>query len=357
VRWYLSDPTIRDVAERADVSKATVSAVLNNKATVNVATRERVERAVRELNYLHGADSRGRKGGVRIVGLLVSDIGNPYYAEIIQGAKDFLHERGYPLVVAASDGELRTEERIIKLFAHKEVDGLLLTPKLNRQRDLAHVFDLRRHNIPFVLVGEIRGIGVSMVAVDDVDGAKQAVRHLIELDHTRIIHFAGPVYSLHTEERVNGVRAAFSESRLVYSEDLVVPAGDSLEDGYRVGMEYFRDIDPCRRPTAVTCYNDLVALGLCRALNQLGLEVPDDVAVVGYDDLQLLDFVFPRLTSVRVPKREVGMIAAEILHREMQGNPGPPRKVHLKPELIVRASTCTSSAPRAEVMALGVVGG
>jgi LacI family transcriptional regulator/LacI family repressor for deo operon, udp, cdd, tsx, nupC, and nupG len=172
-----------------------------------------------------------------------------------------------------------------------------------------------------------------------VDGAKQAVRHLIDLGHTRIRHFGGPEYSLHSDQRIRGVQAAYSESHLVYSDRQVVRAGDSLEDGYRAGLKYFREWSE-DRPTAVSCYNDLVALGLCRALRELGLRVPEDVSVVGYDDLQLLDYISPRLTSVRVPKHEVGQTAAEILHRGIEsGASNPPQKVYLRAKLVVGEST------------------
>lgn len=343
----MSRPTIQDVADRAQVSKATVSAVLNNKDTVRESTRQRVLSSIQELNYRPSAGARRRKGasGPRSVGFLLREIANPYYAEIIAGAEDFLRERGYVMLVAASEGELSAEERIINLFTLKDVDGLLLTPMLNQETDLAHIFDLRRRNVSFVLLEEVHGIQANLVDVDNVAGAKQAVRHLIELGHTRIVHFAGPEYSLHSDERVDGVRAAYSESRLVFSSDVVIRAGDSLADGYRTGMEYFGGRAAADRPTAVTCYNDLVALGLCRALGELDIRVPHDVSVIGYDDLQLLDYVFPHLTSVRVPKRDVGRIAAEILHREMERRSSrQPQKVYLQAELVVRGST---SSPRA----------
>jgi LacI family transcriptional regulator/LacI family repressor for deo operon, udp, cdd, tsx, nupC, and nupG len=180
------------------------------------------------------------------------------------------------------------------------------------------------------------------VDVDNVHGAKQAVLHLMELGHHHIIHFAGPQYSLHSQERVDGVRSAYSESELVFSEGLVVPAGDSLENGYRTGLRFFSECAVEDRPTAVTCYNDLVALGLCRALEELGMRVPEDVSVVGYDDLKLLEYLSAasRLTSVRVPKFEVGRTAAEILHNQIQANKAsPPRKVYLHAELVIRDTT------------------
>lgn len=343
-------PTIQDVADRAGVSKATVSAVINDKGTVKDSTRTTVLEAIQELNYRPRPAARRRLSTkpVRSVGFVLREIANPYYAEIITGAESFLRERGYITLVAASEGDFKSEQGIINLFTLKDVDGILLTPVLEDDTDLSHIFDLKRRNVSFVLLEEIRGLQASLVDVDNVEGAKSAVRHLIELGHTHIVHFAGPEYSLHSQERVGGVRSAYSESKLIFSGDLVIPAGDSLENGYRTGLEYFSQISPENRPTAVTCYNDLVALGVCRALEELGLSVPEDVSVVGYDNLQLLGYLSAasRLTTVNVPKFEVGRTAAEMLHKEIRGEgPDTPRKVYLQAELVVRE---TSAPPIAE---------
>ena len=335
-------PTIQDVADQAGVSKATVSAVINDKDTVRESTRARVLEVIRELKYRPSPAARRRAtpGTTRSIGFLIKEVDNPYYADIVAGARDFLHERGYIVLMATSEGDYATEQRITDFLRMQEIAGLIMTPVLDGNADLSHVFELKRRNISFVLLEEIRGIQANLVDVDNVEGAKSAVEHLIELGHTHIVHFGGPEYSLHSEQRIDGVRAAYSESHLVFSNRSVIRAGASLEDGYQTGLEYFRGRPESERPTAVTCYNDLVALGLCRALAELGIRVPDDVSVVGYDNLALLDYVVPRLTSVRVPTREMGRVAAEILHAEMDKGPGgPPRKAYLASELVIREST------------------
>jgi DNA-binding LacI/PurR family transcriptional regulator len=299
---------------------------------------------MRTLNYRPNPAARRRvtSGRRRTVGFLLREIANPYYAEIITGAEEYLSEHGYTILSAASGGNFSAEKQIVEAFTQKDVDGLLLTPVLNDETDLAHIFDLKRHNVSFVLLEAIHGIQANLVDVDAVDGAQQAVRHLIDLGHTRIRHFAGPEYSLHSDQRIRGVRAAYSESHLVFTDQIVVPTGDSLEDGYRAGLRYFREWSD-DRPTAVSCYNDLVALGVCRALRELKLRVPQDVSVVGYDDLKALDYIAPRLTSIRVPKREVGETAAKMLYEEIEsGAPQPPQMVYLRASLVVGEST---SAP------------
>lgn len=342
-------PTIQDVADLAGVSKATVSAVLNDKGTVRETTRATVFDAIRSLNYRPHPAARRRLATERprSIGFVLREIANPYYAEIIEGAESYLRERGYITLAASSEGDFVAEQDIIKLLTLKDVDGILLTPVLNDDTDLSHIFDLKRRNVSFVLLEEIQGIQANLVDVDNIAGAKQAVRHLIELGHTHIVHFAGPEYSLHSQERVNGVRSAYSESQLIFSDRLVIPAGDSLADGYRAGIDFFSGLPADERPTAVTCYNDLVALGLSRALASLGLSVPEHVSVVGYDDLNLLDYLSSasRLTTVHVPKFELGRTAAEILHKEIEStSPSSPRKVYLNAELVIRDTTAPPTA-------------
>jgi LacI family transcriptional regulator/LacI family repressor for deo operon, udp, cdd, tsx, nupC, and nupG len=191
-----------------------------------------------------------------------------------------------------------------------------------------------------VLLEQVRGVPASLVDVDNVDASRRAVEYLIGLGHTRIAHFAGPGYSMHSLERIDGVRRAYSASHLVFTEDDIVPAGAHLADGYRAGLAYFGARAPQERPTAVTCYNDLVAIGLCRALSELGLRVPDDVSVVGYDDVPLTEYLPVALTTVRMPKYRMGELAAQMLIRHVESKAGVPlQKVFLDAELVVRAST------------------
>jgi len=227
----------------------------------------------------------------------------------------------------------------VEACMEQEIDGLIITPIMNDDADLSHIFELKRHNVPFVLLEDVRGIRASLVDVDNVKASAEAVSYLIRSGHSRIVHFAGPEYSKHSEERAEGMRRAFSESHLVYDESVIVRAGDSPEDGYRTGLEYFG----ARRgdhPTAVTCYNDLVAVGLLRALRELGIGVPEEVSVIGFDDLRILDFFPIRLTSVHVPKYEMGRRAAEILIRQMESKQElSAEKVALEAKLMIRDST------------------
>jgi DNA-binding LacI/PurR family transcriptional regulator len=336
--------TITDVANHAGVSKATVSAVINASGPVRGATRDRVLAAVELLDYRPG--SAGARGGttghrLRSIGLLIKEADNPYYAAIVAGAREAAGARGYTLLVASSEGGYDAERRAVELLHAHEVDGLMVTPVLDEHTDLSHLFELKRRQYPFVLLEDVRGVPASLVDVDNVQAASTAAEHLIALGHTRLVHFAGPAYSSHTLERVNGVRRACSASRLIFTDADVVAAGAHLEDGYRAARAYFDGRAPDDRPTGATCYNDLVAIGVCRALGEAGLSVPRDVSVVGFDDLALLEYLPVPLTSVRVPKTEMGRLAAELLIAQIESaTPVPPRRHFLDAELVVRASTC-----------------
>jgi LacI family transcriptional regulator/LacI family repressor for deo operon, udp, cdd, tsx, nupC, and nupG len=190
-------------------------------------------------------------------------------------------------------------------------------------------------------------VRASLVDVDNAEAMQTVVRSLIEQGHTRLVHFAGPEYSMHSRERIDGVQRAFSGSKLVFSEATVVPTGAHLRDGYHAGLAYFRDLDPAERPTAATCYNDLVALGLLRALTELGIRVPDDVCIVGYDDIPILEYLPISLSSVHVPKYEMGQRSTELLihHIEAQKTLAP-LKIHLESTLVDRGSTALRPVPR-----------
>ena len=339
--------TIEDVANHADVSKSTVSAVINNRDVVKETTRQRVLDAIETLNYRpRGSARRGFKSPTgQSIGFLIKESDNPYYSEVLTGIQEVASEHGYLTFVSSSEGHLDDERQIVKQFSNKDLNGLVITPILNDDTDLSHIFELKRNNIPFVLLEDVQGIQAPLVDIDNVQASSSAVRHLIELGHERIVHFAGPKYSKHSDERIEGVRRAFSRSPLIFSNECVVRAGDSFQAGYETTLNYFADTDDEPRPTAVTCYNDLVALGVMKGLREQGYTVPGDVSVVGFDDLNLLDYVSTPLTTVHVPKREMGFRATELLLQQIQGNgSSSPQRISLDAELIVRSSTAPPNA-------------
>jgi LacI family transcriptional regulator len=340
-------PTITDVARHAGVSKATVSAVLNAAAGVKASTRDRVNAAIELLNY-RPSQVAGRAAAVRkhkSIALVIKEHDNPFYAEIIAGMRACTEARGYPLLVVSSEGDHELERQVVELLRGKDVDGIVLTPTLHGDADFSHFFELKRRNLPFVLLEEVRGVPASVVDIDNAEASRRAVEHLFALGHTRIVHLAGPAYSSHSQERIDGVLRAFSSSHIAVAADGIVTAGAHLADGYRAGLELFRSRDAASRPTAVTCYNDLVAVGLYRALAELGLRVPDDVSVIGFDDIPLCDYLPVPLTTVRMPTHRMGELAAQMLVRHIESKTTiPPQRVYLEATLVIRAST---APPRA----------
>lgn len=333
-------PTINDVASHAEVSKATVSAVINDSDSVHDATRAKVMEVINDLNYRPRASAqRGFQASpAKSIGLIIKEVENPYYASVISGVRSFANENGYTLLVASSEATYEDEQRIVEVFKAQDVDGLLVVPVLDEETDLSYLYELKRRNFPFVLLEEIRGVQANLVDINNVAVSKKAVKHLMGQGHSRIVHFAGPSYSTHSQERVEGVRRAFSESELVFSREVIVAAGDSLEEGYEAGRAYFGGRDAEARPTAVTCYNDLVAIGLARALREEGLEVGEEVSLIGCDNIELLDYLPVPISSIEVPRFEMGRRAAQILVSRLdgRGQKKQPEKVYLDAELVLR---------------------
>ena len=348
-------PTITDVASHAGVSKATVSAVLNDGQTVKTDTRDRVLAAIELLNYRptqqKGARSPRR---YRSIALIIKECDNPYYDEVTAGVRAYAETQGYMLLVVSSEGSYEAERRAVELLHDKEVDGLIAAPVLDDQADLSHFYELKRRNFPLVFLEQVRGVSASLVDLENVGASQKAVEYLLELGHRRVAHFAGPAYSAHSQERVDGVHRAYSRTSLVFDQSDIISAGAHFEDGYRAGLEFFGQRTPAERPTAVTCYNDLVAMGLCKALTEVGLRCPEDVSVIGFDDIKFCETFSVPLTSVRVPKFEMGDLAAQMLIRHIESKQAvTPQKVYLDASLVIRRST---APPSAEQLALGADG-
>ena len=306
------------------------------------STRRKVNRAIDELNYRpRAAAQNGFQADLnKSIGLIIKESDNPYFADVIAGARNRGNEEGYTILSASSEGNYDTEQQIVDVFKNKDVDGLVIIPVLDKNADLSYLFDLKRRNFPFVLLEEVKGVQASLVDIDNEEASKMAAQHFLDEGHERIVHFAGPEYSMHSMERVRGMRQAFSESPHVFSDDLVVQAGAHLSDGYQTGKEYFGELPVEERPTGVICYNDLVAVGLMRALRELEIDVPGEVAVIGCDDIELAQYVSTSLTSIRIPKFEMGYRAVDILIDRVELDQTPaPEKIHLDAELVQREST------------------
>ena len=334
--------TIEDVARRANVSKGTVSAVINAKNIVRPDTRDRILKAMKELNFRPRGVARNLKNDAedKSIGVIIKDLNYPFYSSIATGVREYANGKGYSVVVTSSENDHESEKRLTHLFSTKDIKGTIIAPTVEGTAEIEHLFKLKMLNYPFVLLEAVKGIQANVVAIDNLRAIKQAVKYLIESGHTKIVHFAGPPQSSHTLERIEGFRHAFSESTLVFNKNMIVPTGSRYEESYSRTIEFFRDRKREDFPTAIVCFNDQQALGVMIALLELGIRVPEDISIVGNDDIYYARIYPIPLTTIRAPQHEIGRKAAEILIRIIESPvPPPTEKIVLETEFIVRKST------------------
>jgi LacI family transcriptional regulator len=338
---------IKDVAQHAGVSVGTVSNVINRPDRVAAETRIRVQAIIDQLGYVRSEAARSlRAGQSRIIGQLVLDMGNPFFVDVAAGAARAAKAAGLRVMLCNSANDPAEEAEYLSLFAEQRVRGVLLTPADPTGADLAV---LRRHGIPYVLVDKVTSDGCS-VSVDDVAGGRIAAAHLAETGHKLIGYVSGPMSLAQCRDRRTGVLAALvahglPEDALSHLEVERMDVASGRDAGRRL-------LKLSRPPTAVFCANDLLALGVLQSLEAAGVSVPDEMAIVGYDDIELAGAIAVPLTSVRQPSVEMGQIAAELLIDETGSDAAPHRhrRVVLEPDLVVRDSTrvLSRSAVRAE---------
>lgn len=334
--------TIDDVAKQADVSKGTVSAVINAKKSVKAETREHILQVMKELNFRPKGVARNLKNGAqdKSIGIIIKDINYPFYTTIVSGVKEYANARGYAVIVTSSENDHEYEKKFTNLFSAKDIKGAIIAPLVEGTAEIEHLFKLKMLNYPFVLLENVQGIQANVIAIDNLKAIKQAVKYLIDSGHKKIVHFAGPIQSSHTQERIEGFRHAFSERTLVFKKDMIVPIGSKHEESFCKTMEYFKSIKRDDYPTAIVCFNDQQALAVMMALNELNLHIPDDVSIIGNDDIYYAKIYPVPLTTIRTPQREIGMKAAEILIKNIEAwEPLPVERVVLETELIIRESS------------------
>jgi LacI family transcriptional regulator len=329
--------TIREVAESAGVSYATVSHVINNTRLVSPETRERVLAAMAELNYRPNALARSlRQGKTNTIGLVLPDSANPFFAEISRCIEEETFKKGYSVFLCNTELDTQRELFYVDVLSKKQVDGIIFVAAGDQADSLDFLVS---RNMPVVMIDrDVPNVEVDAVLTDHRLGGYLATRHLLELGHTRIACIAGPSSITPSAERIIGYRKALEEAGLPYDEKLVLRGDYHAQSGMDITHTILR-MDP--RPTAIFALNDLMALGALRAAAESGCSVPSDLAVVGYDDLELSHFTNPPLTTIAQPKTEIGAQAVDLLVDRMSRKDRPPSRVVLPPELIVRRSTQT----------------
>ena len=340
-----SSVTIRDVARLAEVHPGTVSRALNEqtRALVNEETAERVLRAADELGYRVNPIARGLKTNRSFtVGVLIPDLTNPLFPPIVRGIEDRLDRAGYTSLIVNTDSDPARERGQIEAMRARQVDGLIAA---TARLDAEPLAEAAEAGVPIVLVNRSFEDGsFAAVTVDDRLGVRLAVDHVVALGHVHIGHVAGPQNVSTGHRRHQGFREAMAAHRLPAGTERIAFTGRFTESEGRAACAAILSVEP--RVTAIVAANDRLALGCYDALAQAGLRCPQDVSVVGFNDMPFVDRLRPPLSTVRVPQREIGMAAADLLLEQLGEDPPPPREILLEPVLVVRGSTAAPASRR-----------
>jgi LacI family transcriptional regulator len=329
--------TIHDVAREAGVSAATVSHVINDSRAVAAETRRRVEEAVHKLRYRRDGIARSlRRSRTGTIGLVISDITSPYYAELMRGVEDAVssREEKYNVILCNTDGNIGRERTYLNLLLEKRVDGIIMTPAGG---NVALLEEVVSDGFAVVFADrELPGIAVDRVVVDNYGAAREAVTHLIGLGYASIATLRTGRDVSTINERVRGYRDALAAAGRVADEQDICVSAPTIAGAHAAGL---RLLDRPRRPDAVFCVSELMTIGLMRAVAERRLRCPEDVAVVGFDDFPWAAAFRPRLTAVAQPAYATGGTAADLLfERITEGRGIPPRRVVLPTELNIRES-------------------
>lgn len=329
-----SSITILDVAREAGVSYSTVSRVLSGYEFVKEDTRQRVLAAVQDLGYVVNQQARSLAGGKsNVIGLVVPGLDNGYISEIARGIDEEIVRLHYDLLLYTTRRDLHREASYALKLTRGLADGLLLIVPL---LTTTYIQTLKQQNFPYVLIDQIDPTNSSSV-VDSTNwqGAYDATRYLIELGHTRIGLITGLMGLSSAGERLEGYKAALLDHQISYNPALVVEGDFAQHNGYQATQKLLQ-LSPL--PTAIFASNDLAAMGAVEALRDEGLSVPDEMSVIGFDDIPQASITYPRLTTVRQPLDQMGRIAVRMLVDQIETSQTTPRRVTLSTNLIIRDS-------------------
>lgn len=331
--------TIYDVAKKANCSAMTVSRVINNTGRISDKTRQRVKAIMDEMNYVPNAMARSLVlQETKLLSLLISDITNPFYTTLARGAEDAANRLGYRLMFSNSDEDVSKEKEYVDTVLSARVDGVIIAPA--GDSSLTHLEMLRRHNIPYVLVDrEVPGIEYDSVLGDNREGTRKLMEHLLQLGHRNIALLKGPSHISTARQREQGYIESLLLHQIQPNPDYIREVGYAHSDG-AAAVSALLELNP--RPSAIFAANNFIAISAIRALRAKGLEVPREMSVVCFDDMETDYVIDPFLTVVSQPAYDFGSMSMQMLVDRIQGTAHGWRNVVLPSKLVVRQS---SAAP------------
>jgi len=332
--------TIKDIARKAGVSHATVSRALNGNLAIPETTAAGIRELARSMGYSPSAAARGLKTNhSRVIGVIVSHIDNPYFGEIVQGIEDSLQDTGFSLFFASSHLNPENEKKIVQAFAEHRVEGVIIcSVTVGGQQAEA----LRQNGMPIVVINNQSPQQFNCsIAHDDLDGARQVTQHLLSLGHRRVAYLGNELAERINNERLAGFRIELKDAGIAVDPHLVLNCGGSeIENGFR-GMQELLKREVL--PTAVFCFNDLMAIGALRAMSDAGIPVPGQISLAGFDNIEYSNYTQPPLTTFDQPKRAIGAEAANLLleriHQARNNEKPEPITRQMRGRLLIRNST------------------
>ncbi len=332
--------SIKDIARIANVSYSTVSRALQNSSLISRRTTEKIQRIAQESGYRPSAVARGLvTQKTKTIGVVVTSIADPFVSEVVNGIEECGNDHGYSVFLGNSNADPTRETKVVHSFSERRVEGIVVT---SSRVGALYTPLLSEMKVPIVLVNNQHpGEFVHSVMIENVKGSLEATNHLIQLGHCRIAYVGDRFGHQSDTERFAGYRQALERAGLPFLPELVIDGDGRPEEGASAVGTLLHLSNP---PTAIFCYNDMTALGALRRIHMNGLRVPEDISVVGFDDLFIASYTQPPLTTVRQPMRRMGMLAMESLLALMSGQDSA-AVVKVPAELIVREST---APPRKE---------
>lgn len=328
--------TIYDVAKKAGVSIATVSKVINNTGNMRESTRQRVKEVMEELNYYPNVLASALMGkGTKTIGFLVQDISNPFFSQLAKVIEDRVHEKGFNVFISSTDDDEVKEKKYIELMEQKQVDGFIVSSTYKNKDILKNLIE---RDLPLImLTQDDPELNVSKVSIDDFKGGYEATSHLLQNGHRKIAIIAEKL-SNSSDKRLEGYLSALKTYDVQVNKDLIIRINPSIENGMK-SLNMLLKLAREYRPTGIFACNEQLAIGVMLAAREHGIQIPNELSLVGFDDTILATTTVPRLTTIAQPIEEMGRKTVDLLIEEIESGVSKQERVLFNPQLIIRETT------------------